>query len=323
MTAQQSTPSAAEVDAARLLLARLGVSPADLLTAAEDRPPAPTFADYIPVVRAAVTEGTHRVYESYWNRIVEHWGTRRLDEPTPTEIQQFAEYTKTHVVARKNPQRTQRRRTSHRCPAVHLPARRKRWPHPRSRQSRPEGHQASPVAVHPPRGTRHPACRDQPGRREHGQRSRAGHAHPAAAHRDRMPPSRRTRPHTRGSRPPTSASSSFGRRVKRSGGNRSRPPSWRISSTTPNNATHHPTVNSSAWRAPRATPKSAGPAPRRPTRRHAALQEVVSDDGGLTLEIVGQRVHACRPAAAKWIGRGGFRRGPPFPTTFSRWCWRD
>jgi site-specific recombinase XerD len=42
------------------------------------------------------------VYGSYWNRIEEHWGTRRLDEPTPTEIQQFAEYTKTHVVARRN-----------------------------------------------------------------------------------------------------------------------------------------------------------------------------------------------------------------------------
>jgi integrase/recombinase XerC len=97
-----STPTAAEVDAARLLLARLGVSPADLLAAAEDRAPAPTFAEYVPVVRAAVTNGTRRVYGSYWNRIVEQWGSRRLDEPTATEIQQFAEYTKAHVVARRN-----------------------------------------------------------------------------------------------------------------------------------------------------------------------------------------------------------------------------
>ncbi|HEV2780214.1 MAG TPA: site-specific integrase [Actinophytocola sp.] len=99
---QQSAPSSADLDAARLLLARLGVSPADLMAAAEDRAPAPTFADYIPVVRAAVTDGTRRVYGSYWNRIVDHWGPRRLDEPTPTEIQQLAEHVKAHVVSRRN-----------------------------------------------------------------------------------------------------------------------------------------------------------------------------------------------------------------------------
>lgn len=96
MTTPHSAPSAADLDAARLLLARLGVSPADLLTAVEEHAPAPTFADYIPVVRAAVTEGTRRVYGSYWNRIMEHWATRRLDEPTPSEINQLAEHVKTH-----------------------------------------------------------------------------------------------------------------------------------------------------------------------------------------------------------------------------------
>jgi len=99
---QRSAPSAAEVDAARLLLARLDVSPADLVAAAEQRAPAPTFAEYVPVVRAAVTDGTRRVYGSYWNRVVEHWGIRRLDEPTPSEIQQLAEYIKSHVVTRRN-----------------------------------------------------------------------------------------------------------------------------------------------------------------------------------------------------------------------------
>ena len=97
-----SAPTAAEIDAARLLLARLGVSAADLLAVAEERPPTPTFATYVPVVSAAVGEGTRRVYGSYWNRIVEHWGTWRLDEPTPSEIQQLAEYIKTHVVTRRN-----------------------------------------------------------------------------------------------------------------------------------------------------------------------------------------------------------------------------
>lgn len=97
-----SAPTAAEIAAARLLLARLGVSAADLLAVAQERPPAPTFATYVPLVSAAVGEGTRRVYGSYWNRIVEHWGTRRLDEPTPSEIQQLAEHIKTHVVTRRN-----------------------------------------------------------------------------------------------------------------------------------------------------------------------------------------------------------------------------
>jgi integrase/recombinase XerC len=42
------------------------------------------------------------VYGSYWNRIVEHWGARRLDEPAPSEIRQLMAYVKTHVVARRN-----------------------------------------------------------------------------------------------------------------------------------------------------------------------------------------------------------------------------
>lgn len=102
MTTHQSAPNAADLEAARLLLSRLGVSPADLLTVSQERAPAPTFAEYIPVVSAAVGAGTHRVYGSYWNRILEHWGTRRIDEPTPSEINQLVEYTKTHTIARRN-----------------------------------------------------------------------------------------------------------------------------------------------------------------------------------------------------------------------------
>ncbi len=103
MTAQAiSPPGPAELDAARLLLARMGISPADLLGVEQARPPAPTFAEYIPVVSAAVSDGTRRVYGSYWNRILEQWGARRLDQPTPSEIERLAEYVRTHVVARRN-----------------------------------------------------------------------------------------------------------------------------------------------------------------------------------------------------------------------------
>ena len=50
----------------------------------------------------AVSAGTRRAYGSYWNRVVEQWGDRRLDEPTPSEIRQLMTYVKTHVVARRN-----------------------------------------------------------------------------------------------------------------------------------------------------------------------------------------------------------------------------
>jgi integrase/recombinase XerC len=103
MTAQPtSAPSAAELEAARLLLARMGIAPADLLQAAPSRPPAPTFAEYIPIVSAAVSAGTRRVYGSYWNRILDQWGLRRLDEPTPSDVERLAEDVRTHVVARRN-----------------------------------------------------------------------------------------------------------------------------------------------------------------------------------------------------------------------------
>jgi integrase/recombinase XerC len=92
----------AAVEAALVLLERMGVSPADLVTTPRNQQRVPTFAEYVPVVSAAVSAGTRRAYGSYWNRIVEHWGTRRLDEPTPSEIRLLMTWVKTHVVARRN-----------------------------------------------------------------------------------------------------------------------------------------------------------------------------------------------------------------------------
>src|SRR6266536_2150462 len=97
-----TSPDQANLDAALLLLSRLGVSPRDLLDAVPTRPPAPTFAEYIPVVSAAVSAGTRRVYGSYWNRVLDQWGHRRLDEPDPSDVKRLAEHVKTHVVARRN-----------------------------------------------------------------------------------------------------------------------------------------------------------------------------------------------------------------------------
>jgi integrase len=90
----ESTPSVGpgEVEAARVLLAKLGVRPEDLLSA-------PVQA---PVVSGAVSVGTRRVYGSYWKRLVQQWGERRLDEPTASEIKGFAERVKENVVVRRN-----------------------------------------------------------------------------------------------------------------------------------------------------------------------------------------------------------------------------
>jgi site-specific recombinase XerD len=100
--AQAGNSQQAVIDAALLLLKQMGLSPADLATAPQDRPLVPTFAEYVPVVAATVSAGTRRAYGTYWNRIVEHWGGRHLDEPTPTEIKQLMAHVKAHVVARRN-----------------------------------------------------------------------------------------------------------------------------------------------------------------------------------------------------------------------------
>jgi integrase/recombinase XerC len=97
-----SVASSVEVEAARLLLARMGLSAEDLLAAPTARPSVPTFAEYIPIVSAAVSEGTRRVYGSYWNRIQQHWGHRSLREPSPSEIKQLVEHVKLTVVPRRN-----------------------------------------------------------------------------------------------------------------------------------------------------------------------------------------------------------------------------
>jgi integrase len=92
----------AELDAARLLLARMGISPADLLAHAPTRPPAPTFAEYVPVVAGAVSDSSRRAYSSYWKKIVNTWGERRLDEPTATQVKQLGEDIRAGVLVRSN-----------------------------------------------------------------------------------------------------------------------------------------------------------------------------------------------------------------------------
>jgi site-specific recombinase XerD len=92
----------ADLDAARLLLTRMGISPEELLASPPPASRVPTFAIYVPLIAQTVTTGTRRVYGSYWNRIVEHWGDRRLDDITPSDIRELVEHIKAHVVPRRN-----------------------------------------------------------------------------------------------------------------------------------------------------------------------------------------------------------------------------
>jgi integrase/recombinase XerC len=88
-----------EIEAARVLLEKMGIRPADLVCASSD---VPVFADYIPRVSDAVSAGTRRVYDTYWNRVIREWGPRPITSVTPLEISQLAEQVKASVVERRN-----------------------------------------------------------------------------------------------------------------------------------------------------------------------------------------------------------------------------
>ncbi len=90
-----------DLDVARVVLDRLGLDPSTLVTTVQDTI-APTFAEYIPIVAAAVSSGTRQTYTPYWNRILAHWGHLRLNEPTPSEIKRLAEVVRQNVVVRRN-----------------------------------------------------------------------------------------------------------------------------------------------------------------------------------------------------------------------------
>jgi integrase len=91
-----------ELVALRVLLGRLGVRPEQLLASSPPPSAMPTFNEYIEKVSAAVPDGSRRLYGTYWRKISDEWGDRRLDEPTPLEIRQIAERVKQNVVRRRN-----------------------------------------------------------------------------------------------------------------------------------------------------------------------------------------------------------------------------
>ncbi|MFY1692795.1 hypothetical protein [Plantactinospora sp. WMMB782] len=93
----------AALETLRSLLKQLGITPEQLLAETTAAPVAvPTFDEYVWQVADAVSPGTRRVYHSYWQRICQHWGARRITEPTPLEIKRLAEEIRSGVVVRRN-----------------------------------------------------------------------------------------------------------------------------------------------------------------------------------------------------------------------------
>ncbi len=91
-----------QVNASDNIIGTYSLTPADLLAAPAARPTAPTFAEYIPVVSALVSDGCRRAYGSYWNRVTGQWGSRGIDEATPSEIRQLVQHVRATVVPRRN-----------------------------------------------------------------------------------------------------------------------------------------------------------------------------------------------------------------------------
>ena len=96
--------SSAELEAALLLLDRLGIRPEQLIGIAGPMTveAAPLVRHYLDQVADAVSPATRRVYGPYWRRVVSEWGDRRIDEITPIEIKQLAERVRADVVVRRN-----------------------------------------------------------------------------------------------------------------------------------------------------------------------------------------------------------------------------
>ncbi|WP_328452752.1 tyrosine-type recombinase/integrase [Amycolatopsis sp. NBC_00438] len=98
-----------DLEAARLLLSRLGVDPADLVSGARadddvlpDKRPMPTIREWIPVVAGLVSPSTAASYGSYWNKAEAQWGDRRMDTIIASEIKTMAETVRSSARVRRN-----------------------------------------------------------------------------------------------------------------------------------------------------------------------------------------------------------------------------
>jgi hypothetical protein len=187
--------SASGIAAARLLLQKMGIDPADLLQDPAGPSEIPTFADYIPRVSQAVDDRTRRVYSTYWNRIVDAWGPRLITSVSPLEISQLGQDIKTDVTPRRNARGGQGA-AEHligalRCMYNHAVADRilSEAENPAARA------QAAQAAQRPHGPARQPTLRNLRRRRVHRQRPSPRLTHHPTAHGNRVPTRRRPLPH--------------------------------------------------------------------------------------------------------------------------------
>jgi hypothetical protein len=90
------------VEEAHRLLAQLGVTVAELQTAAPVGLDMPTVAEYLPRVIAAAGPGARRTYGNYWARMAALWGDRRLDAILATDIEALQREAAATAVPRRN-----------------------------------------------------------------------------------------------------------------------------------------------------------------------------------------------------------------------------
>lgn len=94
--------SAAELNAARVMLAGMGISVEQLIGTNSSAAKMPTFNEYVSRVAMAVSVGARNAYEPYWRRILGVWGSRHIDQLSPLEVKQQAECVKAGAVVRRN-----------------------------------------------------------------------------------------------------------------------------------------------------------------------------------------------------------------------------
>lgn len=90
--------NALDPNAVLALIEAAGISVDDLVeastTAPRPRADVPTVAEYLDVVVAATSDGARRTYSTYWQRLVEKYGTLRLDEVKTSHIHALVKDTK-------------------------------------------------------------------------------------------------------------------------------------------------------------------------------------------------------------------------------------
>ncbi|WP_235921154.1 tyrosine-type recombinase/integrase [Lentzea tibetensis] len=91
----------ADVQVLVQMMQHLNVEPEELLAAARPQN-IPTFEQFMPLVRDAAPPASRVIYHAYWNTIVTCWGTRRLHEPTPRDVDELYEHVRAIAQRRRN-----------------------------------------------------------------------------------------------------------------------------------------------------------------------------------------------------------------------------